>query len=118
MRRTRLAPLEGPALGTFGAVGCFSFFSNKNLPVGEGGMVVTPTTRRGSAATAPLAWDDDPHVAAASGARERYDVVEPGLNYRLDELRATLAIVQLGGSPTRTRQARSMCFGIGSCSTA
>ena len=35
------ARLHGQALGTFGAVGCFSFFANKNVPVGEGGMVVT-----------------------------------------------------------------------------
>ena len=28
-------------LGTFGLAGAFSFFSNKNLAVGEGGMVVT-----------------------------------------------------------------------------
>ena len=33
--------LGGRHLGTFGLAGAFSFFSNKNLPVGEGGMVVT-----------------------------------------------------------------------------
>ena len=33
--------LGGQHLGTFGLAGAYSFFSNKNLPVGEGGMVVT-----------------------------------------------------------------------------
>ena len=32
----------GRMCGTIGDVGCFSFFANKNLPVGEGGMLVTP----------------------------------------------------------------------------
>ena len=35
------ATVDGRACGTFGDVGCFSFFSNKNLSIGEGGMVST-----------------------------------------------------------------------------
>src|SRR5262249_11337469 len=35
------ATFHGRMCGTLGKVGCFSFFSNKNLPIGEGGMIVT-----------------------------------------------------------------------------
>ena len=91
------ATMNGRALGTFGAVGCFSFFSNKNLPVGEGGMVVTSDDVLAerlrllrSHGMTTLTWQR--HQGHASA----YDVVESGFNYRLDELRAALAIVQLG----------------------
>lgn len=90
------ARLRGRALGTFGAVGCFSFFANKNVPVGEGGMVVTSSPELGerlallrSHGMTTLTWQR--HTGHASS----YDVVEPGLNYRLDELRAAIASVQL-----------------------
>ena len=33
--------LDGQGLGTYGEIGCFSFFSNKNLSTGEGGMLLT-----------------------------------------------------------------------------
>ena len=36
-----LSEYNGKKLGTFGDVGCFSFFSNKNISTGEGGMLVT-----------------------------------------------------------------------------
>jgi dTDP-4-amino-4,6-dideoxygalactose transaminase len=79
-------------LGTIGLVGAFSFFSNKNLAIGEGGMLVTDDDRVAERARlfrshgmTTLTWDRHRGHAAA------YDVVELGFNYRLDEPRAALA---------------------------
>lgn len=90
------AAYGGRRLGAIGAVGCFSFFSNKNLPVGEGGMVVTSDDAVAerlrllrSHGMTTLTWDR--HRGHASG----YDVLTHGFNYRLDELRAAIGAVQL-----------------------
>src|SRR5215208_3955480 len=87
---------KGRACGTMGAVGCFSFFSNKNLPVGEGGMIVTNDDELAtrlrllrSHGMTTLTWDR--HRGHASS----YDVVLPGFNYRLDEVRAVVGLEQL-----------------------
>jgi dTDP-4-amino-4,6-dideoxygalactose transaminase len=91
------ATLRGRACGTFGLGGCFSFFSNKNLPVGEGGMVASDDDDFAervrllrSHGMTTLTWDR--HRGHAGG----YDVVAQGFNYRLDEIRAAIGIVQLG----------------------
>jgi dTDP-4-amino-4,6-dideoxygalactose transaminase len=84
-------------LGTFGAAGAFSFFSNKNLAVGEGGAVVTDDDEidrqvrllRSHGMTS-LSWDRHRGHATA------YDVVALGFNYRIDEPRAALAAARLG----------------------
>jgi dTDP-4-amino-4,6-dideoxygalactose transaminase len=83
-------------LGTVGLAGAFSFFSNKNLAVGEGGMVVTDDDEIAarvrllrSHGMTTLTWDR--HRGHASG----YDVVERGFNYRIDEPRAALARFRL-----------------------
>src|SRR5208283_1081522 len=73
-----------------------SFFANKNLTTGEGGMVVTDNARlaeririlRSHGMTA-LTWDRH------QGHSFSYEVVARGYNYRLDEMRAALGIVQL-----------------------
>ena len=90
------ATWRGRPLGTIGTIGCFSFFSNKNLPVGEGGAVVTSDDALAeeirllrSHGMTTLTWQR--HQGHASD----YDVVIAGLNYRLDELRAAIAMVQL-----------------------
>jgi dTDP-4-amino-4,6-dideoxygalactose transaminase len=86
----------GRHLGTIGLGGAFSFFSNKNLAVGEGGMVVTDDDEAAarmrllrSHGMTTLTWDR--HRGHASG----YDVVDLGFNYRIDEPRAALAARRL-----------------------
>jgi dTDP-4-amino-4,6-dideoxygalactose transaminase len=82
--------------GTIGDAGCFSFFSNKNMTTGEGGMVVTNDDEVAakikmarSHGMTTLTWDRH------KGRSFSYDVMARGYNYRLDEMRAALGIVQL-----------------------
>jgi dTDP-4-amino-4,6-dideoxygalactose transaminase len=90
--------------GTFGDVGCFSFFANKNLPIGEGGMIVTDDDDIAARARllrshgmTTLTW------ARHLGHAHSYDVVATGFNYRLDELRAAIGLVQLPRLPQMNR---------------
>ena len=84
--------LHGRALGSWGRVAAFSLFSNKVLPVGEGGLLATDEdelARRArslrSHAMSSGTWDR--HRGHAPG----YDVHEVGFNYRIDEPRSALA---------------------------
>lgn len=90
------ASLKGKALGTWGDVGCFSFFSNKNLSTGEGGMLVTnrddaveKVRLLRSHGMTTLTWDRH------QGHAYTYDVVDLGYNYRIDEIRSSLGLAQL-----------------------
>ena len=94
------ASIDGKRCGTFGDVGCFSFFSNKNLSIGEGGMVSTLRAdlhkklgylRSHGMTTLTL----DRH----KGRSITYDVAQPGLNYRMDEMRSAIGSVQLEKLP-------------------
>jgi dTDP-4-amino-4,6-dideoxygalactose transaminase len=86
----------GRKLGAIGTAGCFSFFANKNLATGEGGMIVTNDDRLAETARrcrshgmTKSSWD------RASGRATDYDVVDLGYNYRSTELTAALGLVQL-----------------------
>ncbi len=64
------ANLDGRAMGAWGDAGCFSFFSNKNMTTGEGGMLTTDRddlAERG--ASLALARDDDADAGPAQGSR-------------------------------------------------
>ena len=88
--------IDGRKMGVWGEVGCFSFFSNKNMTTGEGGMVVTNNDAMAdklrilrSHGMTTMSWDRH------KGHAWSYDVVELGYNYRIDEIRAALGRVQL-----------------------
>lgn len=100
---------RGRHLGTFGAAGAFSFFSNKNLAIGEGGAVVTDDDALAermrllrSHGMTTLTWDR--HRGHAAG----YDVVALGFNYRIDEPRAALATARLARLDEETARRREL----------
>lgn len=90
------AALDGKPLGTWGDVACFSFFSNKNMTTGEGGMIVTNNDQYAekirllrSHGMTTLTWDRH------RGHAHTYDVIAVGYNYRIDEIRSAIGMEQL-----------------------
>ena len=83
--------------GTMGSTGCFSFYPTKNITTAEGGMVITNSKSiaekvrqlRSHGMTRSL------KSRYSSGYPWVFDILEPGYNYRLDEIRASLGISQL-----------------------
>lgn len=95
-----LSEFDGRKLGTLGDIGCFSFFSNKNISTGEGGMLVTDDGELAERARLLRSHGmTTMSYQRAMGHASAYDVVELGYNYRLDDLRASLALVQLAKLP-------------------
>lgn len=98
---------HGKPLGTIGHVGCFSFYTNKNMTTAEGGMVVTNDDnlaqrmrRMRSHGMTTVTWD------RIRGHAYSYDVTDLGFNYRIDEMRAALGIVQLNRLPASNKRRR------------
>ncbi len=100
---------EGRPVGTIGDFGCFSFFSNKNMTTGEGGMLTT-----GDEALAEKARLMRSHGMTTLtldrhlGRAHSYDVIEEGFNYRFDEMRAAIGLAQLDKLPEANRRRRDI----------
>jgi perosamine synthetase len=80
--------LDGRPLGSWGRIGVFAFYPNKQITTGEGGMLVT---------------DDDGLAATLRSLRNQgrdedgtwLRHVQLGFNYRIDEMSAALGVAQL-----------------------
>ena len=90
------AEYKGKKCGLIGDIGCFSFFSNKNLVTGEGGMVATRNKalaerirRMRSHGMEALSWDK------YHGHLSSYDIKGLGYNYRTTEIQSALGLIQL-----------------------
>lgn len=103
------ATYKGQPCGTFGDFGCFSFFTNKNLSIGEGGMLTASSRElqqkagffRSQGMTSQTL---DRHKGHHSG----YDVVVSGLNYRMDEIRAAIGLIQLEKLPAGNKRRKEI----------
>lgn len=94
------ATYKGKMTGTFGDVGCFSFYPSKNLGAfGDAGALVT----------------NDPKIAEETriyrnyGSEKRYYNKVVGANSRLDELQAGLLNVRLGHMDEITEERKRLC---------
>ena len=84
-------------VGTFGDVGCFSFYPTKNFTTIEGGMIITNSKQisnytksvRNHGITRSL------DSRFSSGKPWEYDIKESGFNFRLDEIRSALGLSQM-----------------------
>ncbi len=95
-----LSEYKGKKLGTIGDVASFSFFSNKNISTGEGGMLIT--NNEDFAKRARLLRSHGMTTMSyqrAGGHATAYDIVDLGYNFRLDDIRASIAIEQLKKLP-------------------
>jgi dTDP-4-amino-4,6-dideoxygalactose transaminase len=73
-------------VGSFGAMGCFSFYPTKNLGgYGDGGMVVTNHKR----------YERNLRLLRSYGEREKYQHILKGHNSRLDEIQAAMLRTKL-----------------------
>jgi perosamine synthetase len=78
---------EGRHAGTFGDVGCFSFFADKTITTGEGGYVVCRT--------------EEVHEKLLclrnQGRRDRGSFIHPtvGYNFRMTDMQAAVGVAQL-----------------------
>ena len=102
------APLV-PGVGRLSDASAFSFFANKNMSTAEGGMVLSPDEdmlssirrMRGHGMTSDT-------LVRHRGHAYSYDVTMLGFNYRLDELRAAVGLVQLRHLPEWNRKRNAL----------
>ena len=99
------AEIDGKSCGTIGQCGCFSFFSNKNMATGEGGMLVTDRDDLAekirllrSHGMTSLTLD------RYKGHSYSYDVVALGYNYRVTEICSAIGMVQLKKLPANNKR--------------
>jgi len=88
---------RGKKAGTFGDIGCFSFYVTKNITTGEGGMVVTDNETIASRikTLALHGMSKDAWKRFSDDGYKHYKVVYAGFKYNMTDMQASLGINQM-----------------------
>lgn len=88
---------DGKHAGTFGDIGCYSFYATKNIVTGEGGMVLSQDEElvkririMGLHGMSADAW-----ARFSDAGYKHYQVIDHGFKYNMTDMQAALGIHQL-----------------------
>jgi dTDP-4-amino-4,6-dideoxygalactose transaminase len=85
---------KGKLVGTFGTVGCFSFYETKIVHCGEGGMIVINDKR--FIDRAEILWDKGTNRSLFQrGLISKYEWIDTGSSFLLSDLNAAFLYAQL-----------------------
>ena len=89
---------DGRFIGTFGDVTCFSFYANKTITTGEGGMLVTDNKHIYERVKNMRLHGINRDIWNRYHANEtswEYDVIAPGFKYNMPDINAAIGVAQL-----------------------
>ena len=88
---------QGKTLGSFGDFSAFSFYANKNITSGEGGMLYCKKAKdvKRAKLLKNHGLNTNSFLHKNQSFHAKYDIKETGFNFRLDDLRASLLSTQL-----------------------
>ncbi len=91
------ADIGGRPAGTFGDLGCFSFYATKNITTAEGGMVLTADEALADRIKilALHGMTKDAWKRFADSGYQHYEVVASGFKYNMTDIQAALGLAQL-----------------------
>ena len=90
---------ENRYIGTFGDVTCFSFYANKTITTGEGGMLVTDDEniykRAKTMRLHGISRDVWERFTSSKCSSWEYDIIAPGFKYNMPDINAAVGLAQL-----------------------
>ncbi len=101
----------GKVVGSIGDVTCFSFYANKTITTGEGGMLTTNDKSIAERAKVMRLHGIDRDVWSrfvSDGVSWEYDVVAPGYKYNMPDVNAAIGLAQLERAESM-RKERERC---------
>jgi dTDP-4-amino-4,6-dideoxygalactose transaminase len=106
------ASYRGRPIGSIGTATSFSFYANKTITTGEGGMLTTAD--EGLAARARMlslhGLSKDAWRRFDRGGSWEYDIVAPGYKYNLTDIAAAMGLAQLGKADDLLARRRALAL--------